>query len=188
MGKKRRRPASRWMPLVWLGVLIGLWLLFTPWIWRTIYPFPHKETIYYYARAYNLDPQLVAAVVRVESGFNPKATSPRGAVGLMQVMPETARWVSRQAGLPFEPKQLYDPVYNIQVGTWYLAYLHQEFDGNLAMVLAAYNGGSAKVKEWVATQRWDGSLRNIDRIPFAETRDFVRKVLRDYQFYRWIYV
>ncbi|MBC7104775.1 MAG: lytic transglycosylase domain-containing protein, partial [Firmicutes bacterium] len=135
-----------------------------------------------------LDPYLVAAVVKVESNFEPQARSPRGAAGLMQLMPETGAWAARQLGeTEFDPSALFDPELNVRLGTRYLAALWREFGGDTVLVLAAYNAGSGRVKEWLARAEWTGEGRTVDQIPFPETRHFVRKVLWYHEVYRYLY-
>lgn len=168
------------MGLAALSVLVAISL---PWFWRLSHPFPYREAIFYQARRVGLDPFLVAAVVKVESGFRPEAESPRGARGLMQLMPETGRWVAEQLGLAYDPAYLFDPYYNLQLGTWYLAHLHEEFGDNIILALAAYNGGRGKVREWLER----GQLARIDQIPYPETRQFVARVLHNYRLYRRLY-
>lgn len=154
---------------------------------RLLYPTPYKEAVFFYASQHGLDPFLVLALIRTESKFYPLAVSSTGAKGLMQLMPDTASWVAERLGTEFEEERLFDPEYNIRLGTWYLAYILKEFDGNLVAALAAYNGGKQKVREWLVTGTWSGSTQDLDRIPFLETRGFVRRVLRDYSIYYWLY-
>jgi soluble lytic murein transglycosylase len=102
-------------------------------------------------------------------------------------MPETGVWAAQQVGQEeFSAEQLFNPEINIRLGSWYLADLSREFNGNPVLILAAYNGGRANVREWLA----EGNLsrgQDIDRIPFPETRQFVRKVLWNYRVYRFLY-
>ncbi len=155
---------------------------------RWLYPLPYVPLIVAEAGRNGLDPLLVAAVIRVESRFRPDATSSVGARGLMQILPETGRWVAGRIGLrTFHPDQLFQPEVNVAVGTWYLAYLRTEFGGNLAAALAAYNGGRHNVRAWLKSGRWDGTVSGAGAIPFPETRYFVRAVMRDWRIYRWLY-
>ena len=141
-----------------------------------LFPLPYREMINEYAYQERLDPHLVAAVVKVESSFDPHALSPKGARGLMQLMPDTAKWCASRMGLEtVEVEDLHDPRVNIQIGTWYLAHLHDEFDGNEVVALAAYNSGRGKVRSWLEGT-WDGTLEDIGSIPYAETRHFIRRV------------
>ncbi|HBK68840.1 MAG TPA: lytic transglycosylase, partial [Firmicutes bacterium] len=147
---------------------------------RLIFPFPFRDTIEMKAEFSGVDPQLIAALIYVESKFNPEAESRRGARGLMQVMPETALWVSEQKGLSLQADELYDPEVNLKIGIWYLAYLFREFNGDRVLVLAAYNAGWAKVKEWLASGAWQGKVNDLHRIPYQETRRYVAKIMRTY--------
>lgn len=158
------------------------------WVLARLYPLPHREAVIRHARANGLSPTLVAAVIHTESRWQPRSTSARGARGLMQVMPETGRWVAARAGMgPVEPDDLYDAELNIRIGTWYLAYLVRQFHGSLPAALAAYNGGDGAVREWLQAGRWSGGAHDVERIPFPETRQFVRRVLRTERYYAWIY-
>ena len=155
---------------------------------RLLFAIDYTGEIAAAAAAYGLDPLLVAAVVKVESGFNERARSPKGALGLMQVMPETGAWVARQLSWPeFHPDMLYDPERNLTIGTWYLRHLANTFDGNLVVALAAYNAGQTRVQQWLAEQRWDGREETLADIPFGETRRYVRRVLDTMDTYIWLY-
>lgn len=154
---------------------------------RTVYPLPYKELIISEAEKNNLDPLLVAAVIRVESRFNPTARSHRGAVGLMQIMPSTGTWIAERMGRePPGIADLEDPAVNVPLGTWYLADLLKEF-GPLEIALAAYNAGRGHVGEWLAGGLGPTGDESLDWIPFPETRSFVGRVMRDYRRYRWLY-
>ncbi|MHB1419684.1 MAG: lytic transglycosylase domain-containing protein [Bacillota bacterium] len=170
-----------------LFIFILILILFTSqWFWKLFYPLPYKDSIILHSQENGLDPLMVAAVIRVESGFNPKAVSGPGARGLMQLMPETAQWVSGKLKVNYSSDMLYDPDYNIRLGTWYLANLHTEFN-NRVIAIAAYNGGRGRVRTWLNGGIWNGEAKEANNIPIKETRDFVQKVLRDYRIYRWLY-
>lgn len=169
-------------------VLAGIiFLLGLPWFWRLYYPLPYRQTIFLQAQAAEVDPYLVMALIRVESKFRPQAQSRMGARGLMQLMPETAEWVAKQLGEQYDSEKLFEIEYNTKIGCWYLANLLQEFGGNLSLALAAYNGGRGNVRQWIEQGLWAGEKDQLEKIPFAETRDFVQRVLRDYEIYRKIY-
>lgn len=179
--------ARRLLAAIALGLAVLVLLYWRP-IGRLLYPFPYREIVERWAREYRVDPRLVAAVARVESGFKPTARSSRNARGLMQVMPETGAWVAERLGMgPVEADDLYDPELNLRLGTWYLAYQVQVFNGDLALALAAYNGGSANVRRWLEEERWSGSVDDLSRIPFPETRAYVMRVLAVYERYRLLY-
>jgi len=182
------RRAARWA-LTFLGVLLCLYLFFhSRWYLERAYPTPYKDLVTQYCAEHNVDPFLVTALMRVESRFRPHVVSEKGARGLMQVMPDTARWVAQELGMDrFDPEMLHDPRTNLRIGTWYLASLEREFGGDKVIVLAAYNAGRGNVRKWLDTARWTGRIEEIDRIPFPETRDYVRKVLRFYETYVRVY-
>jgi len=141
---------------------------------KVVYPFPYREAVVAAAASASVDPLLVVAVMRVESGFSPEATSRAGAVGLMQVMPETAGWMAKRGR--FARGDLRDPDYNIRVGAAYLGYLQRRFGGDLPRVLAAYNGGEGNVARWKDLAQ-----------AFPETRRYVKRSLTTYARYRWLY-
>ena len=144
--------------------------------------------MYQYAIENNISPYLVAGVILAESKFNPQARSPKGATGLMQIMPETGQWIVSQIENEYESVgDLTDPETNIQLGTWYLSSLKKEFSGNEVLILAAYNGGRGNVKQWMNKYGWTQQFDGIEQIPFKETREYVGKVLRNKQRYEELY-
>lgn len=160
----------------------------TPQGGRLIYPYRFRQAIEANAAVYGVDPLLVAAVIRVESKFHPDAVSPKGAKGLMQIMPATAEWIAPQAGFTdFQEDMLLDPEINIQLGTWYLANLAKEFDDRTDVVIAAYNGGRGQVNRWLEDGVWSGKYDDRANIPFPETRSFVFKVRTAYGQYQKLY-
>lgn len=155
---------------------------------RYLYPLRYEETLRREAVRHGVDPLLVAAIARVESHFNPSAVSSQGAIGVMQVMPSTGAWVAEKIRLSnWREERLYDPQTNIRVGTWYLSYLLDKFNGRVPPAIAAYNGGSTNVQKWLSTGTWDGTATKSRRIPFPETRRYVEKVMRAYEWYRRAY-
>lgn len=169
--------------------LAGYFVYNTDWFQKNyVYPFPYQEIVYRYATEHNMSPYLIAAVIRTESKFNQYARSPKGATGLMQLMPETAHWIAGQLDYnDFDLKGMTEPEMNIRFGTWYLATLKREFGGNEVLFLAAYNGGRGNVAQWMNKYGWSSSFRDIDQIPFRETREYVAKVLRDQKRYQDLY-
>lgn len=171
-----------------LVILLLLLLLNAPAIGRFFYPFPYRDIINHHAARYGLDPLLLAAIIKTESNFHPLATSPKGARGLMQIMPKTGAWVAEEVGIEhFHADILYDPETNICVGAWYLSDLFREFNGDIVLVLAAYNGGRGNVKKWLAEQKNKNSSSLPEQFPFPETRNYVKKVLYTYKIYKILY-
>ncbi len=158
------------------------------WIVRTIYPFHYRELVTFYSEKYEVDPYLVAAIIRNESKFNPNAISRREARGLMQIAPITGDWASEKLNIEdFNYEDLYDPELNIQIGTWYINILDKEFDSKLQLMVAAYNAGNGNVSKWLENPEYSKDGVHLDVIPFPETRRYVQKVLRDYERYEIIY-
>ncbi len=151
------------------------------------YPLQYEDLIVQFAGEYGLDPYLVAAIIHTESGFDPDAVSRVGAIGLMQVMPDTGEWIAGKLGLEdFDSSLLHDPSLNIRMGCWYLNYLKGLFDQDITLVAAAYNAGQNRVKGWLKDDAYskNGSLTNI---PYAETEQYVKKVTRAYEKYKELY-
>jgi len=140
-----------------------------------------------------VDPSIVYAVMRTESGFDPRDVSPADAVGLMQVTPEAGRDTASRFGLPYDwTRMICDPVYNTQMGAAELAGLMRDYRGSFLLIFAGYNAGRGRVEKWIA-QYGDPRHPNIDpidwveRIPFAETRNYVERVMENLQVYRTLF-
>ena len=151
-----------------------------------IYPIRYADIIGESGMTLGIDPFLIAAMVQVESSFRPDVVSSKGAVGLMQIMPETAVWLGQQKGISVQVENLTNPEENIQLGTLYLDYLLKRFPTECS-ALAAYNGGQGNVRRWLEEGQWDGYFRSVSQIPFKETRTYVRRVIFTREFYRYIY-
>jgi len=172
--------------LLVIVVTVGI-IYESSWFWRLIYPLEYKEVISHYSGKYELDPYLVSAIIYVESRFVPEACSHKGALGLMQIMPDTGSWIAKELNYrDFKRDQLYDPELNIKFGCWYLANLQYEFGDNLFIILAAYNAGSGNVTNWLKKE-WDGKGDSLVKLPFSETREYVDQVISVYQQYLRLY-
>ena len=121
---------------------------------------------------------IIYGLIRRESAFNEKATSPTGARGLMQIMPGTGRYIAKNLNERWRGKNsLYDPVTNIKYGSYYYQKLLTQFDGHYALALAAYNAGPNKVKRWLPEDKTVPADIWIETIPYRETREYVTSVL-----------
>ena len=147
---------------------------------RAAYPLRYEEAIRDLSREHGLEPTLVAAVVYAESRFEPNAESHQGAYGLMQLMPQTAAFVSERSGIRGNYR---NPEVNLALGTWYLGYLEGQYMGDERLMLAAYNSGEGQVNSWISDEGFD-----IGRdIPFRETREYVENVLAAQDTYEDLY-
>jgi len=168
--------------IVFVGILNSSWFL------KIFYPTPHKTIVAEAGQKYDINPYLIWAIIRVESKFDIKAQSSKGARGLMQVLPETARWAAQDLSYQnFHEDMLFDPKHNINIGTWYLRYLLKQFNGNEIAAIAAYNGGETNVKKWLTNDIWSGKFADLADIPFKETRNYVYKVMVDFKTYQDLY-
>jgi soluble lytic murein transglycosylase len=174
------------------GILLGREIqrreeVWNPRLLRIIYPFPHRALIEAEARRHRLDPFMVAGLIRQESMFNPNAVSPAGAIGLMQVMPATGRQLAQRAGVSgFEPGMLRQPELNVRLGTLFLADLLSR-NGNRTEAFAAYNAGPGRMAQWRSLPEIRDEEMFAERIPFTETRDYVKILNFNAQMYRLLY-
>jgi soluble lytic murein transglycosylase len=155
--------------------------------WRILFPEPYWDTIKTESAKYNLDPYLVASLIRQESEFNPSAISYAGAYGLMQLLPGVGRTMARQVGMrDFRTYQLLDPETNIKLGTRYLRQMLDKFGGVQEYALAAYNAGDSRVNDWESAGPYTGMDEFVESIPFTQTRNYVEAILRNEETYRQI--
>lgn len=190
------------------GLVAVVLLMFSNSFWRQIYPIYYYPIIQSEAKQMKVSPLLIASLVRVESHFREDDVSHAGAIGLMQLMPDTAIWIARKIGQPLpgvlgtgagvatgaatvagtlDPAQtkaiaeaLSDPRINIRLGSWYMAYLLRLFHGDLPEAVAAYNAGPNRVQGWLRQGVWSGDQVTGDDIPVRETRHFLARVMYTY--------
>jgi soluble lytic murein transglycosylase len=174
------------------GIRIGLRLQgqdeLNPRLLRIVYPFPYRAMLVAEAREKDLDPFVVAALVRQESLFKARISSPVGARGLMQVMPETGRGLARGAGIDdWDAELLYQPEINAHLGTVFLAEQMRRWDGSLPAVFSAYNAGPHRIEAWQRFPEYGNEELFTERIPYRETRDYVKILTRNIAVYRGLY-
>ena len=162
-------------------------------IWQLAYPKGYWANVAAKAGAFGVDPYLVLAVIREESRFNPRAVSHSGARGLMQIMPRTGRAIALDLDKSgFRTRKLFTPALNIEMGSYYLSNLVKNFQGNVYLSLAGYNGGPNKIKKYVKSW-YNDNLSSVDidefieSIPGRETRLYVQKVMGSYFEYKRLY-
>lgn len=155
---------------------------------RILYPFPYRTLITEEARARDLDPFMAAALIRQESMFEARITSHVGARGLMQIMPGTGRRLAEASGIePWDAELLYHPEINVHLGTRYLAQHSANYDGAAPPIFSAYNAGAHRVEWWSKWPEYGRDDLFTERIPFAETRGYVRILTRNHALYRALY-
>ena len=168
----------------------GLGLRSSPFRWSTggfCFPEPWWETIKAESAKNNLDPYLVASLIRQESEFNPSVVSYANAYGLMQLLPSVGKAMAREEGMShFQTFQLLDPETNIRLGTRYLRKMLDKFGGVQEYALAAYNAGDSRVADWQAAGPYQGMDEFVESIPFTQTREYVEAILRNVETYRAI--
>lgn len=176
-------------------LLLIVFLLFGPIniqnkILKIIYPIKYENFVENYSTKYEVDKNLIYAIIKAESNFNQQAVSNKEAKGLMQLMPQTAEDIAKKLDIEVTKeeifKKLLEPEFNINLGTKYISNLLAKYS-NIELALTAYNAGSGNVDTWVenGTLMADGS--NIENIPYKETNNYVRKILRDYEIYKKLY-
>lgn len=155
---------------------------------KKLYPIYFQQEIRDSAANYDIDPFLIAAIIRVESNYQIGQESRKGAIGVMQIMPDTAEWIIEARG---HPKHTLDELHsvdvNINLGSWYIGWLLKQYKGNQLYALAAYNAGQGNVNKWKQSEIWDGTWEHIDRIPFGETRHYVQRVMYYWKKYHKLY-
>jgi soluble lytic murein transglycosylase len=157
---------------------------------RNLYRFPlaYWEMIQQKAQERELDPYLILALIRQESLFDPQARSPATALGLMQLLPSTASRLAKQIGIsPPSNEQLFHPEINLALGTQYLRDLLQHYSNDWFKAIAAYNAGEAAVDRWEKEILTDDAEEFVERIPYLETRGYVKLVLRNHRIYKRLY-
>lgn len=158
--------------IIILFITVIIFLMQSDWFWNALSPVFYKDILYKYAGVYKMDPLLIAAIINVESKFISIATSGKGAIGLMQVLPATAEEIAKELNMDYlNVDELYEPEKNIKIGFYYISRLQKKFNGNIILALSAYNAGISKAKDWQK---------------YKETKEFVNKVMRTYRRFKFI--
>ena len=156
---------------------------------KIIYPKEYENFVTIYAQKYQVDEDLIYAIIKAESNFQIDATSGKGAKGLMQLMEETAKDVAKQVDIKIDveniSQKLLEPDININLGTKYISILLEKYQ-NIPLALTAYNAGIGTVDTWIEKGIIKETGEDIENIPYKETNQYVRKILRDYKIYQEI--
>ena len=169
-------------------IIVGFIVKPQTFILKKIYKLEYIEYVNIYANENEIDPYLIFAIIKNESNFKQNINSHMGAIGLMQLMESTAIEMANEIGEEIAVKEaLYNPETNIKIGTKYFAYLKKHYNGVEGLAVAAYNAGMGNVDKWIQEGiiKEDGS--NLENIPYKETNNHVRKILRDYRIYKKLY-
>ena len=167
-----------------------LFVLFKDKLLKILYPKTYSEIISVYAEEYDVEENLIYAVIKAESNFESQAVSNRDAIGLMQIVEETAIDVAKKNNIDIDTENIEEEILdidnNINIGTKYLSTLLTQY-GNIEVALAAYNAGIGTVNNWIEKQVIQADGSDIENIPYKETNNYVRKILRDYRVYNELY-
>ncbi len=157
-------------------------------LWEYTFPVYYYELVQKMANNYHMDPYLIWSIMREESHFNTFAESRAGARGLMQIILSTGEWIAEKLNYKeYEPDLLYEPELNIDLGAWYLQYLLDRFDDSNILVISGYNAGPGITDKWLETIDINDIDVFIENIPYQETREHIKKVMRTYLIYKLIY-
>ncbi len=185
--KSALRRSAVILTILALSVVIGfVFQLVCDRIDRSNYPQKYSEFVEKYSVEYGVPEYIIYSVIKVESGFDSSAESPAGAVGLMQLMPETFRYLVAELKEDYKADLIYGPETNIRYGTYYLSKLYLKYQ-NWDTVYAAYNGGETNVDEWLADKECSEDGETLDKIPFPETKKYVAKINRATDVYMRLY-
>lgn len=153
--------------------------------WQALYPLPFEQPIRAWSQERQLNPLLVASLIRQESRFEPLIRSRSNAMGLMQILPTTGQWIAGKIGQPSYNLDI--PEDNVKFGTWYLRYTHERYGNNSMLAIASYNGGPGNVAKWLERFGLQDEDRFVEMIPFEETRGYVESVFGNYWNYLRLY-
>ena len=184
MKKKQRKKGRNLILILVIVILVALFCAepIKQQITKSVYKKEYSEYVTKYAEQYGVEENLIYALIKAESNFNPDAVSHQNAKGLMQLMQSTAEDLAKRSKVNLDNENILEPEVNIQLGTFYIASLLKKYEC-VEIALAAYNAGSGNVDKWISsgTIKADGS--DIENIPYKETNTYVRKIMRDYEVY-----
>lgn len=183
---KSKKPNKKMRKLLVALCILLLLFLAAFFTFKGQYPSTYLALAQKYGQEYELDPYLIMAVIKTESGFRPEVVSKQGAVGLMQLLPSTAQWIAEKKGLPYEEGCLVRPEDNIRLGGAYLRYVLDLF-GTQKEGLAAYNAGPGNVRQWLSKEQYSKDGVTLVKIPYKETENYVERVNTALQRYRFFY-
>lgn len=185
--RKRRSPVFPALFVVLLLVIIGATLLLRPepQLPQEVYPIKYTAEVTAAAEEFDLEPAYLYAIILAESSFRPTAESSVGALGLMQIMPDTGKWLSGKFGMAdtYTPDMLTDPAVNVRFGSWYLRFLLDRYNDDMRCATAAYHAGQGTVDGWLDDPTYSPDGQTLAVIAYDSTNNYVNKVLKYYEEY-----
>ena len=183
--KKQRKKGKNLIVILVIVILLALFCAepIKQQITKSVYKKEYSEYVTKYAEQYGVEENLIYALIKAESNFNPDAVSHQNAKGLMQLMQSTAEDLAKKSKIDLNNENILEPEVNIQLGTQYIASLLNKYDC-VEVALAAYNAGSGNVDKWISAGKIKADGSDIENIPYKETNTYVRKIMRDYEVYK----
>ena len=183
---KKLRVFYRFLSIILCALIVSVigFFLVVSFYKRHAYPVKFQEEIEKCCKDYDLDKMLVYSIINVESSFNTNAVSPKGAIGLMQILPSTAQFISVK--LNVKNYDLKDPRTNIRFGCYYVRYLLNKYSQRDTAV-CAYNAGEGKVNEWLKNANYSKDGKTLYHVPYKETREYLEKINKNYKRYTFLY-
>lgn len=151
---------------------------------KYVYPLKYFSEIEEFSEKYGVEKALILATIKEESGFNKNVKSPKGAIGLMQIMPSTAKFIAKT--LNIESYNLYEAKTNVQFGTYYISYLKTKFSSVIALV-CAYNAGEGVILGWLNDKELSKDGKTLEKVPYHETNNYIKKIMKSYKKYKKLY-
>lgn len=186
MRKKSSHIRPLFVFILFLTLLTALTFVAGKSVLKTLYPIKYESSVEKYSEQYKVDKTLILAVIRTESSFDPLSVSDAGAMGLMQIMPDTHEWLSGKLGREEDVSVLFNEDTGIEYGTYLLRILIDEFH-NIETAIAAYHAGIGRVSEWLKNEEYSSDGQTLDVIPFKDTAHYVYKIKRAVQIYENLY-
>ena len=172
--------------LVTIAIILIATIILRNTILKINYPQKHSEYVEKYAQEFEIEKELIYAMIKAESNFKAEVVSNKEAIGLMQILESTANEVAEELELEITKEEILNPETNIALGSKYLSNLIKKY-GNIELAIASYNAGIGNVDNWIKDRTIKEDGTDIENIPFKETNNYVRKVLRNYQIYKGLY-
>jgi soluble lytic murein transglycosylase len=183
---KPAKKSKKTKKAAWFAALLVIFLLAIVCV-KLLYPLKYLDVINDNAARYGLDPVLICAMIRAESGFDPRARSGKGASGLMQLTQTTADWMAEELAITnYRYDRILEPELNVRIGAYYVSRLLRQYGGDLTLTLAAYNAGSGNVAKWLAEPQNSADGKSLTRIPFPETRNYIKRIDGNIKIYRYL--